>query len=57
MLYMAGIRLCYWGEVFTYAVHIWTLCFTTVLNYVVSYKAWTGRKLDVSYLCVFRLLG
>ena len=35
MLYMAGIRLCYQGEAFTYAVYIWTLCFTTVLNCVV----------------------
>jgi len=39
MLYMAGISLHYWGEAFTYAVHIQTLCSTTVLNCVVPYEA------------------
>ena len=57
MLYMAGISLCYWGEAFTYAVHIWTLCSTTVLNSIVSYEAWTGHKPDVSHLRVFSSLG
>ena len=57
MLYMAGISLCYWGEAFTYAVHIWTLCSTTALNGIVPYKAWTGHKPDVSHLHVFGLLG
>ena len=38
MLYMAGVSLCYWGEAFTYAVHIWNLCFITMLNGVVFYK-------------------
>jgi len=57
MLYTAGISLHYWGEAFTYAVYIWTLCSTTALNSVVPYEAWTGRKLDVSHLHVFGLLG
>ena len=57
MLYTAGISLCYWGEAFTYAIYIWTLCSTTVLNGVVPYEAWTGRKPDVSHLRVFGLLG
>jgi len=57
MLYMAGISLHYWGEAFTYAVHIWTLCSTTVLNSVVPYEAWTGHKPDVSHLRVFGSLG
>jgi len=57
MLYTAGISLCYWGKAFTYAIYIWTLCSTTVLNGVVPYEAWTGRKPDVSHLRVFGLLG
>jgi len=57
ILYTAGISLRYWDEAFTYAVYIWTLCSTTALNSVVPYEAWTGRKLDVSHLHVFGLLG
>jgi len=39
ILYTAGVSLCYWGETFTYAIYIWTLCPTTALNSVVPYKA------------------
>ena len=39
MLYTASVSLHYWGEAFTYAVHIQTLCFTTALNCVVPYEA------------------
>jgi len=56
MLYMAGISLRYWGEAFTYAVHIWTLYSTIVLSCVVPYEAWTGCKPNVSHLHVFGLL-
>jgi len=57
MLYMASVSLRYWGEVFTYAIHIQTLCFTTTLNCVVPYEAWTGRKPNISHLRIFGSLG
>ena len=56
MLYIAGISLCYWGEAFTYAVHIWALCSTTMLNSIVPYEAQTGCKPDIFYLYIFGLL-
>jgi len=49
--------LRYWGEAFSYAVHIRSLFATTGLDGIVRYKAWTGHKPDVSHLQVFSLLG
>jgi len=57
MLYTANVSLQYWGEAFSYAVHIKSLSATTGLNGVVSYEAWTGHKPDVSHLQVFGSLG
>jgi len=57
MLYTANVSLRYWGEAFSYAVHIRSLSATTGLDSVVSYEAWTGRKPDVSHLRVFGSLG
>jgi len=57
MLYTANISLRYWGEAFSYTVHIRSLSATTSLNSVVLYKAWIGHKPDVSHLQVFGSLG
>jgi hypothetical protein len=57
MLHSAKIDLQYWGEAFIYAVHIQSLMLTSGLEGKVPYEAWTGRKPDVSHLCIFGSLG
>ena len=56
MLYTAGISLCYQDKAFTYAIHIQTLCFITVLNGIVLYEAQTSHKPDISHLYILGLL-
>jgi len=57
MLHTANVSLQYWGEAFSYVVHIRSLSATTGLDGVVPYEAWTGYKPNVSHLRVFGSLG
>jgi transposase InsO family protein len=52
MLHSSGMDVCYWGEAFMYAVHIWNITPTAALNRVPEH-AWTGCKPDISHLRVF----
>ena len=54
MLHVASVDLCYWGEAFIYAVHIHLLTATSSLKDIVPYKAWTGWKLNIFHLCIWR---
>jgi len=40
-----------------YAMHIRSLTLISGLKEIVPYEAWTKRKPDVSYLCIFGSLG
>jgi len=57
MLHSASLSLRYWREAFLYAIHIRSLLLTSGLDSMVPYEAWTGRKLDVSHLRIFGLIG
>ena len=57
MLYTINVNLRYWGEAFSYIVHIRSMFTTSGLNDIILYEVWTDCKPDVSYLWVFGLLG
>jgi hypothetical protein len=53
MLHSAKMDLWYWGEAFLYAIHVRNLSPTSSIQDRVPAHVWTGRKPDVSHLCVF----
>ncbi|KAJ3485148.1 hypothetical protein NLI96_g5163 [Meripilus lineatus] len=57
MLHSAKMDLRYWGEAFTYAIHIRNVTFTSALKDKVPDHAWTGRKPDISHLRIFGSVG
>ena len=57
MLHGAQMDLRYWGEAFMYAVYLRSITPTSALKGKIPYSEWTGRKPNVSHLCVFGSLG
>jgi hypothetical protein len=56
MLHSAGMDLQYWGEAFMYTVHIRNLSPISAIEDNVPLYFWSRQKLDISHLCVFRLI-
>ena len=53
MLHSAKMDLRYWGKAFLCAIHIQSCSYTMALDGMVPFKAWSGRKPDVSHLHIF----